>query len=187
MTFLSYVAALTTRLRLGVSVLVLPRHNPIHLAKELAAIDQMSGGRLIVGVGLGAANDLPQYGISPERRVRRFMEHVEIMKALWTQTPVRYSGELYDLDNVNIEPKLAQQPHPPLWFGANADVAIRRAVRHADGWTGAGSAPARYVRRASGDGEGAAWSRRDATRRHSRSRSGCIWRWTMTSSGRLRG
>ena len=140
-TFLSYIAGQAARPRIGVSVFVLPRHNPIHLAKQMASLDQMSGGRLIVGVGLGAANDLAQYGIPAERRVRRFMEHVEILKALWTQTPVRYSGELYELDNVNIEPKPVQKPHPPLWFGANADPAIRRAVRYADGWTGAGSSP----------------------------------------------
>jgi probable F420-dependent oxidoreductase len=139
-TFLAYIAGQTTRPRIGVSVFVLPRHNPIHLAKQMASIDQMSGGRLIVGVGLGAnADDLKQYGLSTEKRVRRFIENVEIMKALWTQTPVRYSGEFYTLDDVNIEPKPLQKPHPPLWFGASAEAAVRRAVRYGDGWTGAGS------------------------------------------------
>ncbi|MEE8518268.1 MAG: TIGR03619 family F420-dependent LLM class oxidoreductase [Dehalococcoidia bacterium] len=142
LTFMSYIAGLTSKARIGVSVFVLTRHNPVHLAKQLASIDQMSGGRLIVGVGLGAnADDLLIYGLDPQRRVRRFVEHVEIMKALWTQTPVRYSGDFYELDNINIDPKPVQSPHPPLWFGANADAAIRRAVRMADGWTGAGSSP----------------------------------------------
>lgn len=139
-TFMSYLAGQTTKPRIGVSVLVLPRHNPIHLAKQMACIDQMSGGRVIVGVGLGGNGaELPAYGMTAERRVRRFMEHVEIMKALWTQTPASYSGQLYDIGDMNIEPKPVQKPHPPLWFGASADVAIRRAVRHGDGWTGAGS------------------------------------------------
>ena len=139
-TFLSYVAGQTTRLRLGISVLVLPRHNPVHLAKQLASLDQMSGGRLIVGVGLGTNGaEMPMYGMSPDRRVRRFIEHLEIMKALWTQSPASYAGDFYQFDGVTIEPKPAQKPHPPLWFGASAEPAIRRALKHGNGWTGAGS------------------------------------------------
>ena len=139
-TFLSYVAGHTTRVRLGVSVLVVPRHNPLHLAKQLASLDQMSGGRLIVGVGLGgSADDLPMYGMSPGRHVRRFIEHIEIMKALWTGSPVSYTGDFYELDDVTIAPSPAQKPHPPLWFGATAEPAIRRALRLGDGWTGAGN------------------------------------------------
>lgn len=140
-TFLSYLAGQTTRVRLGVSVFVLPRHNPVHLAKHLASLDQLSGGRLIVGVGLGGnAAELPMYGMSPERRVRRFIEHVEIMKALWTQSPASYAGDFYSFDGVSIAPQPAQKPHPPLWFGASAEPAVRRALRLGDGWTGAGSA-----------------------------------------------
>ena len=140
-TFLSYLAGQTSSVRLGVSVLVVPRHNPVHLAKQLASLDQLSGGRLIVGLGLGTnAAELPMYGMSPERRVRRFIEHVEIMKALWTQSPVTYAGDFYRLDGVSIAPRPVQQPHPPLWFGASAEPAIRRALRLGDGWTGAGSA-----------------------------------------------
>ncbi len=140
-TFLSYLAGQTTRVRLGVSVFVLPRHNPVHLAKQLASLDQMSGGRLIVGVGLGTNGaELPMYGMSPERRVRRFIEHVEIMKALWTQSPASYAGDFYSFDGVSIAPQPVQKPHPPLWFGASAEPAVRRALRLADGWTGAGSA-----------------------------------------------
>ena len=143
LSLLAYVAGQTTRARLGVSVFVLPRHNPIHLAKQTASIDQMSGGRLIVGVGLGGTpDDLVQYGMSPERRVRRFIEHVEIVKALWTQDNVTYHGDFYQLDGTNIAPKPAQKPHPPLWFGANAEPAIRRALKYGNGWSGAGSSSA---------------------------------------------
>ncbi len=139
-TFLSYLAGQTRSVRLGVSVFVVPRHNPVHLAKQLASLDQMSGGRLIVGVGLGGnAAELPMYGMSPERRVRRFVEHIEIMKALWTQSPASYAGDFYRIDGVSIAPRPAQKPHPPLWFGASAEPAIRRALRLGDGWTGAGS------------------------------------------------
>ena len=139
-TFLSYAAGQTTRVRLGVSVLVVPRHNPVLLAKQLASLDRVSGGRLTVGVGLGTSGaELPMYGMTPGRRVRRFIEHIEIMKALWTQSPASYAGDFYRIDGVTIEPKPVQKPHPPLWFGASAEPAIRRALKHGDGWTGAGS------------------------------------------------
>ncbi len=139
-TFLSYVAGQTARVRLGVSVLVVPRHNPVHLAKQLASLDRMSGGRLIVGVGWGTSGaELPMDGMTPARRVRRFIEHIEIMKALWTQSPASYGGDFYTIDGVTIEPKPVQKPHPPLWFGASAEPAIRRALKHGGGWTGAGS------------------------------------------------
>jgi probable F420-dependent oxidoreductase len=144
MSFLAYISGQTSKARLGVSVVVLPRHNPIHLAKQAASIDQMSGGRLILGVGLGAnAQDLVQYGLSPERRVRRFIEHVEIIKALWTQDNVSYKGDFYELNGTNIAPKPAQTPHPPMWFGANVEGAIHRALKYGDGWTGAGSSGAK--------------------------------------------
>ncbi len=141
-TFLAYIAGQTSRARLGVSVLVLPRHNPVHLAKQMADIDQMSGGRLVLGVGIGNnADELPMYGAGPERRVRRFVEQVEVIRALWTQSPAGYSGVFHNLSGVNIEPKPLQQPAPPIWFGANVDAALKRAVRMADGWMGAGSSP----------------------------------------------
>lgn len=140
LSFLAYIAGQTSKARICVSVVVLPRHNPIHLAKQTASIDQMSNGRLILGVGLGtSASDLTQYGLSTDRRVRRFIEHVEIIKALWTQDGVTYHGDFYHLEGTNISPKPAQQPHPPIWFGANVEAAVRRAVKHGDGWTGAGS------------------------------------------------
>lgn len=141
-TFLAYLAGQTRTAKLGVSVYVLPRHNPIHLAKAMADIDQMSGGRLILGVGLGNNGDeLPLYGSSPERRVARFNEQVAVIRALWTSDSVNYRGDFFSLDNVNIEPKPLQKPSPPIWFGANVDAALRRSVLSADGWMGAGSSP----------------------------------------------
>jgi probable F420-dependent oxidoreductase len=137
--FLSYLAGQTTRARIGVSVLVLARHNVVHLAKHLASLDQMSGGRLIVGLGLGAnAADLATYGVPPERRVLRFNESIAALRSLWAETPATFQGELVSVKGVNIEPKPAQNPLP-IWFGANAEAAVERAVRHGNGWTGAGS------------------------------------------------
>ena len=139
-TFLAWLAGQTTTARIGVSVLVLPRHNPVLLAKHAADIDQLSGGRLVLGVGLGNNTaELPMYGVTAERRVSRFVEQVQAIRALWTSAPAGFSGRFYDLADANIEPKPAQKPHPPIIFGANADAALARSVRHADGWMGAGS------------------------------------------------
>ena len=139
LSFLAWLAGQTTTARIGVSVLVLPRHNPVLLAKLAADIDVMSGGRLVLGVGLGNNGDeLPMYGVTAERRVSRFAEQVEAIRALWTQSPAGYSGAFYDVAGANIEPKPGR---PPIIFGANADAAIARSVRHADGWMGAGSSP----------------------------------------------
>ena len=139
-TLLTYAAALTRKLRLGTSVMLTVFRNPLQLAKSLTSLDQLSGGRLTVGVGLG--NQRPEdaaFGISLERRVRRFAEGIEVMKALWTQSTVKLDGEFWKLDGISQEPKPVQQPHPPLWFGAREPAALRRAVRLGNGWMGAGS------------------------------------------------
>ena len=139
-TLLAYLAAVTERVRLGTSVIVAPLRNPVQLAKSLSSLDHMSAGRLIVGLGLGGnPGDIPPFGISPEKRVRRFTEIIDVMKALWTQPEAHFQGEFWQLDGLKMEPKPIQKPHPPIWLGARHTNALRRAVRHADGWMGAGS------------------------------------------------
>jgi probable F420-dependent oxidoreductase len=139
-TLLAYAAALTRRVRLGVAVLLTPLRSPVQLAKSLASVDQLSGGRLIVGVGLGARPHIyPAFGITPERRVRRFTEGLEVMKRLWREERVTFKGEFWQLENAAMAPKPIQQPHPPIWFGARHPDALRRAVAHGDGFIGAGS------------------------------------------------
>ena len=139
LSFLAWLAGQTSTARIGVSVLVLPRHNPVMLAKLAADIDVMSGGRLVLGVGLGNNGDeLPMYGITAERRVTRFVEQVQAIRALWGQSPSGHSGTFYDVADASISPRPG---HPPIIFGANADAALARSVRHADGWMGAGSGP----------------------------------------------
>jgi probable F420-dependent oxidoreductase len=139
-TLLTYTAALTSRPRLGTSVLLTVIRNPVQLAKSLASLDQLSGGRLTVGVGIGGAHVPEQvFGVSSERRARRFVEGLQAMKALWTQPRATFNGEFWKFENVPMEPKPLQKPHPPLWFGARDEVGLRRAVRHGDGWMGAGS------------------------------------------------
>ncbi len=139
-SLLSYLAAITDRVRLGTSVIVAPLRNPVQLAKSLGSLDHMSAGRLVVGLGLGGNPNYTQpFGISPEKRVRRFTEIIDVMKALWTQPEAHFQGEFWQLDGIKMEPKPLQKPHPPIWLGARHNNALKRAVRYADGWMGAGS------------------------------------------------
>jgi len=139
-TLLTYAAALTSKVRLGSAVLLTVVRNPVQLAKSVASLDQLSQGRLTVGVGIGGPH-VPEkvFGISSERRSRQFVEGLQVMKALWTQPRASFSGEFWRFENIPMEPKPLQKPHPPLWFGAREPVALKRAVRHGDGWIGAGS------------------------------------------------
>ena len=140
LTQLSYVAALTTQVRLGVSVMVAPLRNPVQLAKALGSLDQLSNGRLTVGVGIGGRQNMyPAFGITTDRRARRFVELLNVMKALWIEPLANYQGQFWQLEDVPMEPKPIQKPHPPVWFGGRHPDALRRAVRHGDGWMGAGS------------------------------------------------
>ncbi len=144
-TLLSYVAAITEKLTLGVSVILLTLRNPLQLAKSLATLDCMSRGRATIGVGLGGGH-LGSHeeilGYSREKRVRRFTEAMEVMKLLWTEPKASFQGNFWSFQNVSMEPKPIQKPHPPLWFGGHHENALRRAVKHGDGWMGSGSSPA---------------------------------------------
>ncbi len=124
---------------MGVSVLVLPLYNPIHVAHQVATLDYLSGGRAILGVGLGREQHYGAFQIPRERRVRRFLEEVELMKALWTQPKVSYQGQIFQLEAGVMGPKPIQKPHPPVWLGGGHPDALRRAAAIADGWMGAGS------------------------------------------------
>jgi probable F420-dependent oxidoreductase len=138
LTLLTYAAALTTTIRLGVSVLVLPVYSPIHVAHQVATLDYLSGGRAVLGVGLGRDNHYLEFQVPRERRVRRFLEAVELMKALWTQPQVTYRGQIFQLEDGMMGPKPVQKPHPPLWLGGGHPDALQRAAAIADGWMGAG-------------------------------------------------
>ena len=139
LTLMAYLAAVTERVRLGVSVLVLPVHSPLHLAKRLASLDVLSEGRLIAGVGLGEEWDAEAFGIPEGRRLGRFMNVLEAVDALWTEERATLSGDFFSLDGTSMAPKPVQQPRPPIWFGARVEAAVRRAARHGDGWMGPGS------------------------------------------------
>jgi len=139
---LTYAAAVTTRMKLGSAVLLTALHSPVHMAKRLATLDELSGGRLIVGVGLGGdPRAYAAHGLSAERRAARFEEGIEVMKRLWTESRVTFSGRFFSLSQAAMEPKPVQKPHPPLWFGAHHPNALRRAVALGSGFIGAGSSP----------------------------------------------
>jgi probable F420-dependent oxidoreductase len=137
---MTYAAACTERLRLGCAVFVTPLHNPVHLAKAIATLDNLSHGRVEVGVAAGgAARPFAAFGIDSSVPVTRFNEGLELMKALWTEPKVTFDGRFWQLDGARMEPKPVQQPHPPIWIGGNHPNALRRAARLADGFFGAGS------------------------------------------------
>ena len=140
---LSHAAAVTDRIRLGIAVIVLPRRNPAQLSKELATIDRLSAGRLTVGVGLGSDDErIAGLGFPTDRRVRRLVEGIEVMRALWAQNEAAHDGELFRFSGVRTEPKPLQRPGPPVWLGARTPPALRRAARIGDGFIGAGSSSA---------------------------------------------
>ena len=138
MVVLTYAAAVTTTIRLGVSVVVLPMHHPAHVAHQVASLDYVSNGRAILGVGLGREAHYAEFQVPRERRVRRFREGVELIKALWTEPQVRYQGEIYQVAAGTMAPKPVQKPRPPIWLGGTHPDALRRAAAIADGWMGSG-------------------------------------------------
>ncbi len=142
MSLLAYAAAVTDRMKLGVSVIVLPIRNAPQLAKCVGSIDHMSNGRVILGVGLGPVFAGDRYfrifGTSASEALARFNEGVDVMKRLWTEQKVEHDGRFYRMQGADMEPKPVQKPHPPLWFGGQHPAALRRAVRVADGFMGAG-------------------------------------------------
>ncbi|WP_155354209.1 TIGR03619 family F420-dependent LLM class oxidoreductase [Acrocarpospora macrocephala] len=130
---LSYVAGVTSRIQLGVAVLNLPFYSPAMLAKQLATLQIVSGGRLDVGVGLGwVEEEFAASAVPMERRGKRAEEYVQLLRKLWTEDPVEHKGEFYALPPVHQDPKPA--PVPPILMGGAAPVALRRAGRLADGW-----------------------------------------------------
>jgi probable F420-dependent oxidoreductase len=137
---MTFAAACTGHIRLGCAVYVTPLHNPVHLAKSLSTLDQLSGGRLEVGVGAGGKRrPFAAFGVDPATYLARFTEGVALMKACWTEPTITFDGRFWQMRGVEMEPKPVQKPFPPLWFGGGHPNALRRAVRFGDGFFGAGS------------------------------------------------
>src|SRR6266567_1673133 len=137
---MTFAAACTERLRLGCAVFVSPLHNPVHLAKSISTLDQLSRGRIEVGVGTGGRGRMfSAFEVDPALLVARFTEGLRLMKACWTEPRITFSGRFWQLDGASQEPKPFQKPYPPLWIGGRHPAAVRRALRYGNGFFGAGS------------------------------------------------
>lgn len=135
-----YAAACTERLRLGCAIVISPLHIPLHLAKSISSLDQLSGGRVEIGIGTGGRSRMfSAFGVDPDSLVSRFTEGLRLMQAMWTESRVNFDGRFWQLNDAAMEPKPFQKPHPPIWFGGGHPDALRRAARLADGFIGAGS------------------------------------------------
>ena len=134
---LTVAAMATTTLEVGTSILLIGERNPLLTAREVATVDQLSGGRFLFGVGVGwSSEEYEALGVPWERRGPRCDEYIEVMKALWTTDRTSFDGEFCRFENVAAYPKPARSPHPPVLVGGNTKPALRRAARHGDGWFG---------------------------------------------------
>ena len=134
---LSFAAAATSRIKLGSGIILLAQRNPLVLAKELASIDVLSQGRLLVGVGVGyIAGEFEALGIPYGERGGRVDDHIEAMRAIWTQEKPVFKGKFTSFAGVQSKPSPVQTPHPPIIIGGMSAPAYRRAVRHGSGWYG---------------------------------------------------
>lgn len=136
---LTYLAAVTSRVRLGVGVLVVPQRQPVLAAKQLASLDVLSGGRLVVGIGVGYIEaELSALGARLEDRAAMTDEHIAVMQALWGEETASFEGRWTTFAGVRQSPPPLQRPGPPIVVGGHAPAALRRAARVGDGWFGWG-------------------------------------------------
>ena len=142
LTALALVAAVTERVKLGTTVLVLPHRHPVLAAKTIATLDSLSGGRIIVGAGVGWLRDeIELFGVSHERRGAWSDEALGVMKRCWADERSKHRGEFFRFDDVGCYPKPVQDPYPPLWIGGSGPAAYRRVARFGDGFHAAWSTP----------------------------------------------
>ncbi len=143
LTTLAFLAGRTTRVRLGVSAYVLPYRNPVVTAKQVATLDALSGGRVILAVGVGwLAEEFAALDVPFRRRGQRADDYLAVCKALWAGGAASYAGTTYRLPPVRSGPRPAQHPHPPIWIAGNSAAALERAAREGDGWHGIDLSPA---------------------------------------------
>ena len=143
---LTYLSSTTSRVLLGTSVLVLPYHNPVELAKYTATLDQMSGGRVTLGVGVGAmTEEFEALGIPMSERASLTNESIRVMRELWENPAPTYRSRRWNFDDLRFSPKPVQRPHIPLWIGGASPGALRRAARLGNGWHPSGVTPQEYA------------------------------------------
>ena len=143
LTAVTYLAAVTRRIGVGTSVLVVPYRNPVHTAKALATADHLSGGRIILGAGIGWwREEFAAVGVPFEARAARTLEYLRVMKAIWSAPRVAFEGRFLRIAEAGgVRPHPVQQPHIPIWIGGHSDGALRRVVEVADGWHPLGLRP----------------------------------------------
>lgn len=144
---LAALAGATDRVALGVGVLLLPLRHPSLVAKQVASLDYLSGGRTILGVGVGGegSKDFEAVGISRTERGARTDEAIEVLRLLWSGEAVSHHGRFYDFDEVHIAPPPLQRPAPPIWVGGRSRAALRRTGRVGDGWLAYPASPERVA------------------------------------------
>lgn len=134
---LAFLAGITERIKLGSGIILLAQRNPVILAKELAGIDVLSDGRLLFGVGVGyVKEEFDVIGIPYEERGARVTEHIEAIRALWSQDKPNFQGQFTQISGVQSNPRPVQAPHPPIIIGGMSPPAYRRAVKQGNGWYG---------------------------------------------------
>ena len=137
---LSHLAAVTSKIRLGTNIYVLPLRNPFITARAVLTLDLLSHGRVTLGAAVGwLEEEFELLGQDFHSRGARANECAQVLKALWTQDEPEFHGKHFDFGPVRFDPKPVQKPHPPIIFGGETKVAMRRAARYGDGWMSAGS------------------------------------------------
>lgn len=136
-TALTYIAATTTNLRLGTGICILPQRNPVYVAKQVADLDILSGGRFDFGIGVGwLKEEFDALDVPFDHRGSRTNEYIEIARSLWSDGPAQYNGKFYTLPECHQYPKPIQKPHPPIYVGGESRAALRRVAEYGDGWFG---------------------------------------------------
>ena len=132
---LTAVAMVTKKLLLGTGICLVMEHDPIVLAKEIASLDLISGGRFLFGVGGGwNEEEMEDHGTDPKRRFKVMRERIEAMKEIWTKDEAEYHGEFVNFDPLWSWPKPVQKPHPPVYVGGNGEHTLRRVIQYGDAW-----------------------------------------------------
>jgi probable F420-dependent oxidoreductase len=136
-TALAFLAASTSRIRLGTGICLVPQRNPVYTAKEVAGVDWLSNGRVDFGVGVGwLAEEFAACDVPFDRRGARTVDYLRAMQALWTEPVSSYRGAFYSFEPLRQNPKPIQKPHPPIHFGGESDAALRRVAEIGQGWYG---------------------------------------------------
>lgn len=148
LTTLTYLAAKTNTISLGTSVLILPYRSPLVLAKAVSTLDELSGGRVILGIGAGwMKEEFSALGVPFEERGVITDEYIDVLKTLWTEDDPRHFGKYIEFSDIKFLPKPVQKPHPPIWVGGGSRRAIERAAERGEGWHPVGLTPAEIAER----------------------------------------